>query len=143
MSAAGSIGKFLLKNKGSVINAGFGTWFASQTYQDEREQGAGAVSAIASSAVDFSLPMMMSMKKYIGLQALAAAPGAAVSGYMAANRYRRDLGRQSRQRAFQNAQFNDTEEIHTMRQAGMAIAQRSKFNVQQAMLGNEAKYMMK
>lgn len=30
-----------------------------------------------------------------------------------------------------------------MRQAGMAIAQRSRYNVQQAMLGNEAKYMMR
>ena len=44
---------------------------------------------------------------------------------------------------FAHAQFNDTEQAYTMRQAGMAIAKRSRYNINQAMLGNEAKYMMK
>lgn len=144
MSASGaSIGKFLLKNKGAAFNGALGTWFAASTFQDEREQGASALSASASAGMDLALPMMMSAKKYIGLQAAIALPGLAFDGYMAAQKYRRQLHHENSGQAFQNAQFNDTEQAFTMRQAGMAIAKRSRYNTQQAMLGNEAKYMMK
>ena len=39
--------------------------------------------------------------------------------------------------------FNDTEQVHTMREAGMNMLQRSKYNTQMALMGNEAKYMYK
>ena len=143
MTASGSIGKFLLKNKGSVFYGVLGVTNAMSTYQDEREQGAGALSATASAGMDLALPMMMSAKKYIGLQILPELPGLAMDAYTTAQKYRRQLARERNGQAFVNAKFEDSEQAYTMRQAGMAIAKRSKYNTQQAMLGNEAKYMMK
>jgi len=143
VSADGSIGKFLLKNKGSLFNAGLGVWGATTTYQDEREQGASRLTAGAAAGMELALPMMMSAKKYMGLQAVTALPGAAIDAYTAAQKYRRQLARESNGQAFMNAKYSDTEQAFTMRQAGMAIAKRSQYNTQQAMLGNEAKYMMK
>lgn len=143
MTASGSIGKFLLKNKGTVFNGVLGVTSAMSTYQDEREQGSSALSATASAGIDLALPMMMSAKKYIGLQILPELPGLALDTYTAAQKYRRQLARERNGQAFVNAKFEDSEQAYTMRQAGMAIAQRSKYNTQQAMLGNEAKYMMK
>lgn len=143
MSAEGSIGKFLLKHKGTAFNTALGLYGANDTYQTEREQGASALSATASASMELALPMMMSAKKYIGLQAVTALPETAMNTYIAANEYRRNLAKQSRGQAFMNAKFDDTEQTYTMRQAGMAIAQRSRYNMQQARLGNEAKYMMK
>lgn len=109
----------------------------------EKEGGAGTLSAAASAGMDLALPMMMNVGPYLALEAVKELPSLAYNGYMAADQYRRQLGRQSRNNAFINAKFDDTEQTYTMRQAGMAIAQRSRYNTQQAMLGNEAKYMMK
>ena len=143
MSAQGSIGKFLLKNKGSVFNAGLGIWGANATFQDEKERGASTLSASASAGMELALPMMMTAKAYLGLQAVTELPNLAYEGALAAQRYRRHLAKESNGQAFMNAKFDDTEQAFTMRQAGMAIAKRSQYNTQQAMLGNEAKYMMK
>lgn len=143
MSAAGSVTKYLLKNKGSVVNGAIGVWGGMSTYQDEREQGAGALSAAASAGMDMALPMMMSFKKYMGLQAAMNLPGLAYDAYKTANDFRRQLGRENSGQAFANAKFNDSEQAFTMRQAAMAMAKRSQYNTQHAMLGNEAKFMMK
>lgn len=42
---------------------------------------------------------------------------------------------------FANSTFNDQPQFATMRQAGMALAQKSAYNIKQAMLGNEAQHM--
>ena len=143
MSAAGSVAKYLLKNKGTVLNGGIGVWSGMATYQDKREQGAGKLSAATSAGLDMALPMMMSFKKYMGLELAMNAPGLAYDAYKAANDYRRQLGRENSGQAFVNAKFNDNAQIFTMRQAAMAMAERSKYNTQQMMLGREAKYMRK
>jgi hypothetical protein len=79
----------------------------------------------------------------MGMQALSAAPQAAAKAARFYGQWNRHLSQMAKQQAFQNASFSDTEQAYTMRQAGMAIAQRSRYNTQQAMLGNEAKYMLK
>ena len=37
--------------------------------------------------------------------------------------------------------FVDGQQIYTMRQAGMALAQKAKYQVQAAQMGNEAQFM--
>ena len=103
MSAAGSVAKYLLKNKGAVLNGGIGAWSGMATYQDKREQGAGKLSAAASAGLDMALPMMMSFKKYMGLQAAMNLPGLAYDAYKTANDFRRQLGRENSGQAFANA----------------------------------------
>jgi len=80
---------------------------------------------------------------WAGYHALKDGPRLAVEGMAAADTWRRNPARSNSNEAFVNAQFEDTQQVHTMRQAGMAIAQRSRYNTQVAMMGNEASYMMK
>jgi hypothetical protein len=138
-----SIAKALWQNKGNVAMGGIGVYSASDTYQTARESGSGVASAGLQGAADFALPFMMGGWGYAAYEAATELPSLAVEGYQAADNYRRRLGREGMNHAFQNSTFNDTQQVHTMRQAGMAIAQRSRYNIQQAQLGNEAKYMMK
>lgn len=125
-----------------VFNGGLGLYSGVDEYQEKREEGSSVIGAAASSIVDFALPMI-SMKLFLGYQAAKAIPGMAIDGAMAIEQQDRKLRRMNRQQAFTNASFSDTDQYHTMRQAGMAIAQRSRYNTEQAMIGNEAKYMMR
>nr|DAK26778.1 MAG TPA: hypothetical protein [Caudoviricetes sp.] len=134
-----AVGKFLWNNK---INAGFAGWAGTDTYQTDREEGRGVAASLAHAGLEAALPFI-SMPVYLGYEVLSGAPAEMLNAYDAADKYRRQLAVENSNRAFVSSHFDDTEQTYTMRQRGMAIAQRSKYNVQQAMLGNEAKYMMK
>jgi hypothetical protein len=129
------------KNAGSIANIGFNGYFAYDGYTTARDSGSGVVSSAISGLTDAALPMMMGMGAYLGMQAVIAAPGAAVSAIEGISQYGRGLQKQSRQTPFQNSQFAETQQTYTMRQAGMTLAQKSKYNLQQTMLGNEAQHM--
>ena len=53
------------------------------------------------------------------------------------------MDRTNRHVPFANATFVDTKQAYTMRQAGMQLAEASKYNLQQSLLGNEATSMYK
>ena len=134
-----AVGNFLWKNK---INTAFSGWIATDTYQTDREEGRGAFASAAHAGLEAALPFL-SMPVYLGYEILSGAPKEVLNSYDAVDKYRRQIAYENSNRAFVSSHFDDTEQTYTMRQRGMAIAQRSKYNVQQAMLGNEAKYMMK
>ena len=58
-----------------------------------------------------------------------------------AAKLQRNMNKASRQVPFQNAQFRDYNQAMTMRQAGMQMAQASRYNLQQTLMGNEAQYL--
>lgn len=128
---------------GNMINWGTGIYFAQDTYNSSREQGKGMVASAADAAFDGAMMYMLTPMGYMGMQALSAAPQAAAKLARGYGQWNRHLSQMAKQQAFQNASFSDTEQAYTMRQAGMAIAKRSRYNTQQARLGNEAKYMLK
>ena len=139
MALLKSVGKALWKNK---INAGIGVWSGMDTYQTDREDGVGTLGSLAHAGLEAVLPIV-SMPLYLGYEVLNGAPGEIMKAYDSADKWRRQLAKDSSNRAFTSAQFSDTQQTYTMRQRGMVIAQRSQYNTQQAMLGNEAKYMMR
>lgn len=134
-----AVGKFLWNNK---VNASFAAWAGTDAYQTDRENGRSVAGSLAHAGLEAALPFI-SMPVYIGYELLSGAPGEVLNAYDAADKYRRQTAAENSNRAFVNAHFNDTEQTYTMRQRGMAVAQRSKYNVQHAMLGNEAKYMLR
>jgi hypothetical protein len=77
----------------------------------------------------------------IGLGAIKSVPTLAVNGFLGATKMARSMDRSSRNVAFNNATFVDTPQAYTMRQAGMQIAEASRYNLQQTLLGNEASSM--
>jgi len=139
MALLKAVGKALWNNK---FNAGFGAWAGVSTYQDDIEQGSSTLGALAHAGVEAALPLL-SMPLYFGYEIATGAPAELMKGYDAADQWRRRVARENANVAFQSAHFDDTQQTYTMRQRGMAIAQRGRYNMKQAMMGNEAKYMMR
>ena len=122
---------------------GMGAYFGLETYDEARKEGSGKSTAAMKGAAEFAMGVALGPMAYMGLQAAMAAPSAAYEFAKWQAGYRRQLGREMKQHAFQNSAFQETQATYTMRQAGMAIAERSRYNTQQAMLGNEARFMKK
>ena len=126
---------------GNIANVGMAAYFGLDTYQEKRKEGAGKASAMVSGAVDAVLPMALTLPGYLAFEAVTSTPSAAYEFAKWQANYRRQLGRDQKQQAFQTAAFQDTQQTYTMRQAGMAVADRSKYNMQQARLGREAQFL--
>lgn len=137
------IGGLAKNHKMSIFNMGLAGWSAVDSYQTAREEGSGVGMSLVSAGVDAALPMMLGGWQYMALQAAMEAPGAIMKAHDALGTYQRNMAKSASNRAFANAHFDDTQQAFTMRQAGMAIAERSKYNMQQARMGNEARFMRK
>lgn len=137
-SLAGKAWDSLAEHK---IGTGLGVYSAVDSYQSAREGGSGVVSSLAVAGMDFALPYVLGGGGYMAYMAATELPSLAMEGYAALDSRRRQLARDMSGAAFASAHFNDSQMAYTMRQAGMNIAERSKYNINQAMLGNEAKYM--
>jgi len=128
---------------GETFNAAMTGAFGIMDYDDARKEGDSVPLALMKAGSSAVMMNMLGFGGYLAFEAATSAPGMAYDFAKWQSRYRRQLGAEMKQQAFQQAQFQDTQETYTMRQAGMAIASRSRYNTQQAMLGNEAMYMKK
>ena len=139
-----SIAKNILRHhKMTALNTVVGGTFAFGTYDEARQSGDGVVSSALQAGGDFAATMLLGGPAYLGLMALSGAGSAGISAYNSLDQRRRQVGRDMRQTAFSSAEFNDTEQTYTMRQAGMAIARRARGNADLVQLGNEAQFMAK
>ena len=139
MALAKAVGKKLWNNKMTVgANAGF----AYMDFNTAREEGEGMVSSLGSAAAGYALPAVMGTGHFIGLQLASALPEMAMAGADAIGTYSRGLSKTMKHNMpFTNATFIDSKEAYTMRQMGMQLAANSKYNLQQALMGNEARNM--
>lgn len=138
-SKNGALGKVL---KGAdIIGIGMAGFGAISSYNSYREEGSGIAPAIMKAGTEFALSEMMGLPGQLGLMAANTIPRALVNGGQTLDMMARDMQKQSIPLAFNNASFNDTQANYTMRQAGMKLAQASKYNLQQTLMGNEAQYM--
>ena len=143
MSRASILKTLISNHKGDAAMVGFGLWSGADTYQSAREAGDGKISAGLQAAGEFALPYVLGGWGYAAYSLATEAPELAVDAMQWYDQKSRTLGREARGRAFQNADFNDTDITYSMRQAGMSIAARSRYNTQLGMMGKEAKYMKK
>jgi len=126
---------------GHAVNTGMDLGFKYMDYTTARKEGNGVIASIGNAVAEEALPMIMGPWGYAAYIGITELPSATVSIAESYDQYGRQLAQQSTQRPFNNVQFTDTQQVYTMRQAGMALAQKSKYSLQQTMLGNEAKYM--
>lgn len=132
-----SSGKFGF-NTGTAFSLGFGIL----DYIDARKEGRGVLQSAGSAAVNFVLPEIMGTAPYIAFEVAGALGNMGVQAIESANTQMRQMNRQMRnQQPFQGYTFVDSPQIYTMRQAGLALAQQSKYSLQQTMMGQEAKFM--
>lgn len=110
------------------------------TYKEERKEGKGVVNSLARAGIDFALGEALGMK-YLGIMAAQALPRVAVKGIETAGKLTREKNNMQRHEAFGYASFQDTQQLATMRQSGMEMAKMANYNLQQTLMGNEAKYL--
>jgi hypothetical protein len=53
----------------------------------------------------------------------------------------RKMNSAANSQVFGGAQFQDTQQLATMRQSGMEMAKMAQYNLQQTLMGNEASYL--
>ena len=132
--------KTSVMDKANIVFSGV---MGVDSFVEARREGQSFAGAAGHAILDTAMMSMMGFGGYLALEGVTSMPGFAIDAYKFQRDYRRRLGAEQKQRAFQHAQFQDTQQTFTMRQAAMAIAQRSRYNTQSAMLGNEAQYMLK
>ena len=126
----------LLDKIGTVTNIGF----AISDYKDARRQGHGVISSVASAGAQFAMGELLGIY-YPLLLGAKALPGAIVKGSELLYKENRKMNSIANQQVFGGAQFQDTQQLATMRQSGMEMAKMSQYNLQQTLMGNEAQYL--
>lgn len=126
---------------GTVINTGVNGYFAYSTFSDARENGDSFGSAALQGGRDLALGYVLGPKAFIALDLLKEVPGAITSGAETLGQMGRSMARTNLNTPFSNATFTDSKQAFTMRQAGMQAAQKAKYSLNQAILGNEARYL--
>lgn len=125
-----------------TFNMGLNAFFAISDYKNAREEGKGVISSAAKAGGLFVAGEVLGGGLTLPAISLAkAAPKIAVSGLESMQRMTRQMNSIQRIQTFGEAQFQDTQQLATMRQAGMELAKMSQYNLQQSIMGNEAQYM--
>ena len=124
----------------TAVQHGFSAFGAYSDYKSAREQGYGKIGSLAKAGTEFIMGEMLD-GWYIPYQLMKSAPSMIVGAAEGAAKLQRNMNKTSRQVPFQNAQFRDYNQAMTMRQAGMQMAQASRYNLQQTLMGNEAQYL--
>lgn len=127
-------------NKMDMLNIGMTGYFGYQAYKESKAAGSGTIGSLAAAAGEVIKDEMLGFGGVIALGALRAAPKAAAQGINTIQKLSRESARNryGNSTPFYNATFRDTQQAYTMRQAGMQLAENSKYNLQQSLMGNEA-----
>lgn len=126
---------------GHVAALGGSVWAGHAEYSRAVKEGQGTGSALMRGAAEGLMVDILGLPVYAGLHLMAGAPRAATGAMEALGQYSRGLQQERPNMPFRNNTFMDTQQTYTMRQAGMQLAQRSRHNLQHALLGDEAKHM--
>lgn len=127
---------FTGRNLGAVLNLGF----AINDFNEARDAGDGVVKAAAKAGTQFVAGEMLGAWMFPVMLAKQA-PTMAISAIEGTQKITRQMNSTGRMQTFGEAHFRDTQQLATMRQAGMELAKMSQYNLQQSMMGNEAQYM--
>lgn len=136
------LGKTHLKKalSGRNLNALVNLGLSIVDYKDAREAGDGVLKAGVKAGAQFAAGEMLGF--WMMPVALAkSAPTLAIKAFETTQSITRNMNSATRLQTFGEAQFQDTQQLATMRQAGMELAKMSQYNLQQSIMGNEAQYM--
>lgn len=123
------------------VKHGFSLFGAYSDYKDAREKGSGKIASALRAGSEFAMGEVLGAW-YLPYQLVKSAPSALVTVAEESSKLQRNMNKTSRQVPFANAHFNDYRQAFTMRQAGMQLAENSRYNLQQTLMGNEAQYLV-
>ena len=123
-----------------TMEIGLNAVFAISDYKAAREEGKGVIRSLGKAGFQFVEGELLG-GAMIPISLAKAAPKLAVKGIETAQTLTRQMNSVQRIQTFGDAYFQDTQQLATMRQAGMELAKMSQYNLQQSIMGNEAQYM--
>ena len=129
-----------LMSIGGTASLGMNLFFGAQTYKEARKEGHSVLGSVARGVADFALGEALGVMYPISMFAQQL-PSMAVKGIEGLGKLTREKNNMQRHEAFGYANFQDTQQLATMRQSGMEMAKMANYNLQQTLMGNEAKYM--
>ena len=135
-AAEKNLKKSALRNLGHVANG----VFAIMDYKDAREAGHSVGRSIVKAGAEFAKGEILG-GWYMASMLAKSVPTMAISTVEGINTMSRSMNSMQRRQVFGDVSFQDTQQLATMRQSGMELAKMSQYNLQQAMMGNEAEYM--
>lgn len=109
-------------------------------YKDARRKGHSVVSSAVRAGVDFAVGEALGGWVF-AYEALKHVPTAAIKGTEMLYKENRRMNAAANNQVFGNAQFADNQQLATMRQSGLEMAKMSQYNLQQTLLGSEAKHL--
>lgn len=140
--AADDLSPSALKKIFNMNTIGFGVnaAFAVVDYKKSRQEGKGVIASTAKAGALFAAGELF-QGAILPISVAASVPKIAMSALEGTQRMTRQMNNMQRIQVFGEASFQDTQQLATMRQSGMELAKMSQYNLQQSMMGNEAKYM--
>ena len=125
-----------------VWNVGLNMALAVSDYKDARDSGKGVVGSAVKAGALFAAGEVLQGAMFPVMLA-GAIPKMAVGAIETTQKMTRQMNNMQRIQTFGESYFQDTQQLATMRQAGMELAKMSQYNLQQSIMGNEAQYMHK
>ena len=125
-----------------VWNVGLNMALAVSDYKDARDSGKGVVGSTVKAGALFAAGEILQGAMFPVMLA-SSIPKMAVGAIETTQKMTRQMNNMQRIQTFGESYFQDTQQLATMRQAGMELAKMSQYNLQQSIMGNEAQYMHK
>ena len=125
-----------------VFDIGLNAAFAISDYKDARDSGKGVVGSAVKAGALFAAGEVLQGAMFPVMLA-SSIPKMAVGAIETTQKMTRQMNNMQRIQTFGESYFQDTQQLATMRQAGMELAKMSQYNLQQSIMGNEAQYMHK
>jgi hypothetical protein len=109
-------------------------------YKDARKQGHSVGSSVVRAAGSFVMGEMLGFWGSMGWELAKGIPKAAIKGAEVLYKENRKMNAAANQHGL-GGDFQDTQQLATMRQSGMEMAKMAQYNLQQTLMGNEATHL--
>lgn len=126
---------------GKAFNTLFVAKTAVDSYKESRAEGKGVVSSTMRAGATAAVGEILGPKAYIAMMAAKALPTVAMKGADTLYREHRKMNSAANFLPLGGVNFQDSQELATMRQSGMELAKMSQYNLEQTLMGAEAKHL--
>ena len=128
-------------NKWTIANGAFAGIMGIADYKESRKEGKTVLESAGSAVFEFAKGEVLGFWGSVGLDIVKGVPKMAVGAYNEVQSVNRSMNNLQRFTPFADSQFADTQQLATMRQSGMEMAKMANYNLQQTLMGTEAKYL--
>lgn len=137
-NTADDILSWMKEHKLGMLDIGMNVYGTISSYKESRREGRGVVSSAIRAGANFAVYEMLGFWGGLGVGLAKNLPSLAIKGTTLLYKENRKMNSAANNQLFGGAQFQDTQQLATMRQSGMEMAKMAQYNLQQTLMGNEA-----